>query len=44
MIRVHFAQIEIPLAAIRRYLEANESIPKIMDELVKEAQVAVLGG
>jgi hypothetical protein len=40
--RVVFALADLPLAAVRRYLQAGETPPDSMDELVREASLAVL--
>jgi AcrR family transcriptional regulator len=40
--RVVFALAELPLAAVRRYLQAGETPPDSVDELVREASLAVL--
>lgn len=41
--RVRFALVDIPQAAVRRYLAANASPPPIADELVTEACRCILG-
>ncbi len=43
MDRVVFALAELPLAAVRRYLQSGETPPDTVDELVKEACIAILG-
>jgi len=42
MDRVVFALADLPLAAVRRHLQAGEAPPALLDELVKEACMAVL--
>ncbi|MBI5119249.1 TetR/AcrR family transcriptional regulator [Candidatus Poribacteria bacterium] len=42
--RVIFALVDVPAAAVRRYLEAGEAPPRIIDELVRDTYIAILGG
>ena len=42
--RVQFALIDMPLAAVRRHLAADEAIPVVIDELVRECSQALLPG
>ncbi|MDR3439658.1 TetR/AcrR family transcriptional regulator [Telmatospirillum sp.] len=42
LVRVRFALLDVPMAAIRRYLVKNEPIPSLVDDLVRECCAALI--
>ena len=43
LLRVTFALIDVPSAAVRRHLEAGNVPPKAVDDFIKETYCAILG-
>jgi AcrR family transcriptional regulator len=41
--RATFALVDVPLAAVRRYLQDGESPPAVIDEMVRETYLATMG-
>lgn len=41
--KVTFALIDVPFAAVRRYIEGGKTPPEFIDNLIKETYLAILG-
>jgi hypothetical protein len=41
-LRVQFALIDVPLAAVRRHLVSGEPGPAVVDDLVRECCIALM--